>query len=74
MRRSPRRGSKSEARSSSSIASTCCGRHAEPTKRDRQSVVIDQRECADPPTDSEHGRQLLALARELGIATEGPTQ
>ncbi|NEH79196.1 hypothetical protein GR240_25655 [Rhizobium leguminosarum] len=45
-----------------------------PQNWDRQSVVIDQRQCADPPADSEQGRQLLALARELGIATEGATQ
>ncbi|MGO8656184.1 c-type cytochrome biogenesis protein CcmI, partial [Rhizobium ruizarguesonis] len=40
---------------------------------DRAAGALKRGLAAFPPP-GEHGRQLLALARELGIATEGPTQ
>ncbi|MNT54194.1 hypothetical protein D3C72_1913340 [compost metagenome] len=49
----------------------------------RSHVVLDQRDQAAAalkesqktfPADGEQGKQLLALARELGIKTDGETQ
>ncbi|MBX4950822.1 c-type cytochrome biogenesis protein CcmI [Rhizobium binae] len=41
--------------------------------KDRAASALKRGLAAFPPT-GEHGRQLLALARELGISTEGLTQ
>jgi cytochrome c-type biogenesis protein CcmH len=41
--------------------------------RDRAADALKRGLAAFPPA-GEQGRQLLALARELGIATEGMTQ